>query len=165
MQPRSPLGLTARTRRPIPSGSDCVDSLYALAYLTNGDPECAQRAVLYAFSQVRQNPTLDNVCQQRRWVALADQVLLATQQPEAPPPSELAPFRNATLARHQREAIALHLGGQTDRQAARLLGGSLDGFYRSLRSGLTLLLADNALRDLADPTPQNQPEIAREDHS
>ena len=160
--PTSSLKLTARTGRRTPAVADCIGSLYAFAYLTSGNPQLAECAVISAFARVFEDPSLRAGCWQRRWMALVDQVDMASEQPGAPPPSDSAPFRHRTLSRRQREAIALHLSGHSDREAARLLGGSLDRFYRHLHGGLTLLVDEDALAVLGEATPDNLQHARRE---
>jgi hypothetical protein len=111
-----------------------VDALYALAYLGSGDPDSAQGVVIDAFTSLCGDPRA--TCSHQRWRLLADHVHQANETSGARPVPGLAPLRDAGLSRPQQQAIALCLATTPDRQAARLLGLSLNRYRRHLRTGL-----------------------------
>lgn len=113
-----------------------LHALYALAYLESGDPEAAERVVLDAFVALCSVAGPAPLCARQRWRKLAGHVRLAYDAPVAGTSPGASPFRDVQLSPVQREAIALHLADATDRQAARLLGLTVEGFRRQLRAGL-----------------------------
>lgn len=137
-----------------------LDALYALAYLSSGNANGAQQAVIDTFTGACRDPTAKPTCRSRLWRTLADHVHLACDEPGASPAAGPAPFRAAALSPWQREAIALRLGGRRDRDAARLLGISLGRLRRELRFGLEALSAGL----LADTDRGYPPVGVRDDH-
>jgi hypothetical protein len=119
-----------------------LDALYALAYLSSGNANGAQQAVIDAFTGVCGDPTGRSACRSGLWRTLADHVHLASDGRGASPAVGPAPFRDGALSPCQREAIALRLGGRRDRDAARLLGISLGELRREIRIGLQALYPD-----------------------
>lgn len=139
-----------------------LHALYALAYLESGDPEAAERVVLDAFVALCSGATPAPLCARQRWRQLAAHVHVVIEAPDTGTGSGAPPFRDAELSSVQREAIALHLGDATDRQAARLLGLTVAGFRRQLRAGLEALvplrLPDSGRRtDPPDPARRRGP--------
>lgn len=116
-----------------------LDALYALAFLSSGDPRAAQQAVIDAFSDLCGHPATTPTCQRRRWRFLADQMHLASESSRGPSGPGPAPFRDAELSPLQREAVALRLGGASHRQGARLVGVPVSTFGHQLRIGLQAL--------------------------
>ncbi len=141
IRPPAPRG---RCSRPTEGILDHLDALYALAYLNSGDPEGAQQAVISAFIDVCQDPNLTHTCRPRLWRALAGHVHRANEGRQALSAAEPGPFRAGALSPHQQEAIALLLGGRHEREAARLLGISVNMFRRYVRAGLEAVHATTA---------------------
>ena len=133
-----------RCSRPAEGILDHLDALYALAYLNSGDPEGAQQAVISAFINVRQDPKLTHTCPPRLWRALAGHVHRTDEGRQALSAAEPGPFRAGALSPHEQEAIALLLGGRREREAARLLGISVNMFRRYVRAGLEAVHATMA---------------------
>lgn len=122
------------------------DAVFALALLSLRDPDHAQQVVIDAFTAASGEHMDDLACQSRLWRSLADSVHLAGEAPGGRSRGRPASFRDGGLPCHEREAIAVVLGGRSDRQAALLLDVSLGTFRRHLRTGLravhTVMLID-----------------------
>jgi hypothetical protein len=118
---------------------DHLDATYALAYLSSGDGDDAERLVTEAFMALSDEPTGKFACPPCAWRALADYVRQAGGERAISLVASSAPFKDGGLSQGQREAIALVLGGHEPREAADLLGVSLVNFERHLRSGLEML--------------------------
>ena len=134
----------APSRCPGPTGRDGppaegilshLDAPYALAYLSSGDPDRAQHVVISAFTDVCQDPTDTPTRRSRLWRALADHVHRANEGRHPLSVAGPAPFREGALSTHEREAIALLVGGRREQETARLLSVSVNKLCRYLRPG------------------------------
>jgi len=119
-------GPTGRDGRPAEGILGHLDAFYALAALSLGDPDRAQHVVTR---------------RSRLWRALADHVHRANEGRHPLSVAGPAPFREGALSTHEREAIALFLGGWREQEAARLLSVSVNKLGRNLRAGLEALQA------------------------
>lgn len=113
-----------------------LDALYALAFLSSGNAAGAQQSVIDSFRALCADRVASVACPSVLWRRLADHVHLTSEAEEPQPDGSWAPFRAAALPWHQREAIALLLGGRGQRDAARLLGVSIHGFRSYVHFGL-----------------------------
>jgi len=139
--PRCPRPEAFAARRIANNRFPHLDALYALAYLSSGDPDGAQQKVIDAFTDLCRDPASRTTCRARLWRNLADHVHLANQELRDSPSNRPAPFRDNSLPAEQREALALRLGGRRDRESAQLLGVSLARFLRHVRAGLVSIQA------------------------
>jgi len=138
-----------------------LDALYALAYLSSGDPDRAQQEVIDAFTDLCRDPPAPIICPSRLWRSLADHVHLASRAREDSSFGGPGPFRDSALPAAQREALALRLGGRRDQEAAQLLGVSLARFLRHIRAGLVAIQATQGTK-VNSPDGGHPPEAASE---
>jgi hypothetical protein len=118
-----------------------LDAIYALALLSSGDGDDAERVVVDAFRALICSSAGKTVGDSSAWRMLGDYVRLAGEEAGLSPATLRAPFRQGALSQNQSEAIALVLGGRGAPEAAGMLGVSLLCFERELRSGLEMLHA------------------------
>jgi hypothetical protein len=118
-----------------------LDALFALAFLQSGDPASARDAVAGAFSSICGIPLATHACQSVMWRTLADHVHNAASGCRGWSASGPVPFRESSHTKGQREAVALYLGGRRGRDAARLLGISVNEHRLLLHQGSVALRA------------------------